>query len=102
MKRNPDSTYVMVGLVAAGLAAWALTRPKAETKPQVAGSLVDDVLKATGTNQKVEESVKFVAEAATKGAIKAAKEEVQKYTLPAAIAGVVLGFGLGYFLRKRG
>lgn len=101
MKKNPDS-YAMVGLVAAGLAAWALTRPKKPETPQTAGSIVDDLMQATGTTQKVDESVKFVAEAATKGAIKAAKEEVQKYTLPAAIAGVVLGFGLGYFLRKRG
>lgn len=100
MKHNPDNSYAVIGLVAAGLAAWVLTRPKPPEKPETAGSLVDDLMKATGTSQKVEESVKFVAEAATKGAIKAAKEEVQKYTLPAALAGVVIGFGLGYILRK--
>ena len=99
MKQNPDNSMAVVGIVAAGLAVWAMTRPPKEP-PKTAGSLADDLFKETGLDKQVSQAVQYVAQEATKGAVAAVKQEVVRYTLPAAFAGVVLGFGLGYLLRK--
>ena len=103
-RHNPDDehTLALIGVAAAGLALWVWLKPPEDNKPpKAAGSLTDDVLQETGLDAKVNEAVQYVAQEATKGAVAAVKEEVQKYTMPAAIAGAVLGFGIGYLLRGK-
>lgn len=103
-RHNPDdSTWVVLGVAAAGIALWAWLKPPAppKTAPQSTGTLAEDVLQETGLDKKISEAVQYVAAEATKGAVAAVKEEVKTYVAPAAIAGAALGFGIGYLLRGK-
>ena len=65
-----------------------------------AGNPMDDATSLLGLDAKAKQAVQYIAAEATKGAALAAKQEVAKLTLPAALAGFAIGFAAAYFIMR--